>query len=259
MLAAAPAQAHVIELFGQLRFGGATGKGVAGDQEDQDFFARSAGPTYGGILGIEVLGVQAWVEHDQFTDFKSVDGTWTAFMLGTDITIGLDDDGPKNPAKLFANLGIGVGFGLGTGKQIEPPLDNAQISDKGFLIQGKAGIEYHFSDAVALGVQVPVTWGYMFKNNVPANESGNSYQSTSVMGLAYLPVQVRLELITRAEPAPARSRGFDGQARTKPSVRPSCYPRLERATKGSHTLGGGALISVERCAFLSLHLERRMV
>jgi hypothetical protein len=188
-LAAVPAQAHVLEFFGQLRFGASTGKGVGGDQQDQDFFARTHGPAYGGILGVEVFGVQAWVEHDQFTDFKGVDGTWTAVFLGADITIGLDDNGPKEPAILYANLGGGAGFGVGTGKQIEPPLDNGQISDKGFLLQAKAGLEYTISKAVQAGITVPVTWGFMVKNNVPANQSGNSYTSTSIMGLLYLQVK----------------------------------------------------------------------
>jgi hypothetical protein len=191
LLLARPADAHVFEIFGQVRAGGGGGKGLSGDQKDADFFNKASGASYGFLVGAEVFWIDAWIEHDQFTNFSEIDGTWTQFMLGADVMIPLGEPpSPKEKPKLYGNIGFGAGFGIGTGQQIMPPLDNAQISDKGFMAELKLGLEYQTSESVAIGLTMPVTYGYMFKNGVPANDLSNQYQSLHVLGLLY--VQLKL-------------------------------------------------------------------
>ena len=183
LLAAVPAHATLLEFHAGLHLGGATGTGVGGDQKDNDFFAGAKGGVYGGSVGLKVLFMDFTIEHDQLTDFSELKGTWTQFMLGPHLAFALSGPG----GKLYADLGFAAGFGVGTGQQIDPPLDNAQISDKGFMLELRAGVEYRISPVFGLGVSVPAAWGYMFKNDV-VNDTSNHYQTfrTMIVGTATL-------------------------------------------------------------------------
>ena len=48
-------------------------------------------------------------------------------------------------------------FGIGTGQQVVTPLDNAQLSDKAFLMEGRLGVGTHLSKVFDLGISVPVS------------------------------------------------------------------------------------------------------
>lgn len=193
--APAVASAKVFDLYAQIEGGGGSGAGVAGLAKDQDFFGSAQGGAYGAKLGVELLFTDVWVEHWQFTD-GSVVGTWTQFMLGGDIDFKLGDvvgeDGKPLTTGAFAELGLAIGYGLGTGKQVEPPLDNAELSDKGFIAQLSLGVDYRLNKVMSLGVAVPITYGYLFKtgNGVVANDEANQYQQLAATGLIY----VRLSL-----------------------------------------------------------------
>ena len=54
-------------------------------------------------------------------------------------------------------MGADLWFGLGTGAQVMPPLDNAQLTDKAFLAEGRFGFGKHLSKVFDLGVVVPVS------------------------------------------------------------------------------------------------------
>ncbi len=181
VLAAAPAAAGPFELHADLRVGAASGYGLGGDQKDNDFFDHTKGGAYGVLVGMRVLFFEASIEHDQFTDFSSVKGTWTELDAGIGIAIAVDDVLRGESNKLFVNVGLDLGAGFGTGRQISPPLDNAQISDKGVLLNAHIGIEYRVLPFLALAAEFPAGWGYMLKNDVPANLDGSSYTTFHFM------------------------------------------------------------------------------
>jgi len=181
-----PAFAKVLDLYAQAQGGGASGRGVAGAQKDSAFAEHAEGGALGGLVGVELFFVDAWVEHLQFVGGDGLVGTWTQLMVGLDMDLAIGDDPPPGQkAKTFFELGGAVGFGMGTGSQVEPPLDNSEISDKGFITELRAGLDYRLNDVLSLGASVPVTYGFLFKNDV-ANDVSNQYQQVSVAALVHL-------------------------------------------------------------------------
>ena len=57
-----------------------------------------------------------------------------------------------------------------------------------------AGVGTHLSDVFDLGLQVPVSWGYFFKNGNGAavNDASNHYQGIQAEGLVFLRVNLHL-------------------------------------------------------------------
>lgn len=183
---ASPAAADVFSLRAELHGGGGGGVGVAGGAKDHAFSTGARGGVYGALVGAEVLFIDAWVDHHQFND-GSLIGTWTQFMAGADVDIDLGTPTPLPGAKPgrvgrpkgYAEVGLGVGFGLGTGQQVMLPLDNAQVTDKAFLVEARFGAGYNLGPVLSIGFSVPVSYGYMFKSGpgVVANDDNNQYQA----------------------------------------------------------------------------------
>lgn len=95
----------------------------------------------------------------------------------------------------YLDIGFAAGFGVGTGQQVMPPLDNSQVTDKGFLGQVHLGLGYRLTRALSLGVRVPVQAAYLFKSGdgAAANDRGNQYVSVN----AALLLELRLSLSLR--------------------------------------------------------------
>jgi len=190
----APASADVLKLFGEVHGGGMFGWGLSGDQKDSAFFKESPHPTYGALIGAEFLFLDAWIQHHQFTDGNRL-ATWTQFGVGVHGTI---DTGDPKQAKAheggYFEFGLGGFFGVGTGQQVMPPLDNAQITDKAFLVEGRLGAGKHLGNIFDFGVTVPVSWGYFFKNGNGAavNDVSTHYRSIQIEALAVLRANIRL-------------------------------------------------------------------
>ncbi|HUH00934.1 MAG TPA: hypothetical protein VML75_03000 [Kofleriaceae bacterium] len=196
------ARADVLSLNATVQGGGAGGSGISGDAQDAAFHEGTApgghiGPAYGVMLGVEFLFIDGWVEHTQYRDGEGLTGTWTQFMAGVDIKVNVGEErgGRVEEGKrtgdayhsAYVEMGLGTGFGVGTGQQVMPPLDNAQVTDKGFLVQASFGLGYRLNRVISLGVRVPVQAGYMFKNGV-ANDEGNQYisaQAAVLLGLRF--------------------------------------------------------------------------
>ncbi|HMG55284.1 MAG TPA: hypothetical protein VK601_17425 [Kofleriaceae bacterium] len=193
---AAPASADVLKLFVEGNGGGAAGKGTSGEQriKDSAFFAQSPHLVYGAAVGVEFLFLDAEIQHHQFTDGSRLT-TWTQFGAGVHGTI---DTGDAKQQKAhdsgYVELGIGGWFGVGTGQQVMPPLDNAQITDKAFLIEGRIGAGKHLNSVFDIGVIVPVSWGYFFKNGngAAANDTSTHYQAVQGEALVVLRANIRL-------------------------------------------------------------------
>ena len=193
---AAPASADVLKLFVEAHGGGGAGKATGGDQVIQDsaFFSKAPHLAYGALIGAEFLFLDAWIQHHQFTDGNRL-ATWTQFGVGVHGTI---DTGDPKQAKAheggYFEFGLGGFFGVGTGQQVMPPLDNAQITDKAFLVEGRLGAGKHLGNIFDFGVIVPVSWGYFFKNGNGAavNDVSTHYRSIQIEALAVLRANIRL-------------------------------------------------------------------
>lgn len=200
---ATPAAADIFSARAELHGGGAGGVGTAGGGKDHAFSAGARGGTYGFLVGAEILFIDAWVEHHQYTD-GSLIGTWTQFMTGFDANFDLGQPalppgakpGAKRPrAKGYAEVGLALGYGLGTGQQVTLPLDNAQLTDKGFLVEARFGAGYNLGPLVSIGFTLPVSYGYMFKSGpgVVANDSSNQYQSLQAALMLNLRFKLKLK------------------------------------------------------------------
>ena len=197
--AAAPASADLLSLRLEAHGGGAGGAGVAGDQKDNAFQKGARGGAYGALVGVEVLFIDVWVQHHQFTDGALL-GTWTQFMTGMDVDVDLGappaEAGKKRgrPTGYF-EAGLGLGFGVGTGQQVELPLDNGELTDKGFLVEAKIGAGWNLGPLLSVGFVVPVSGGYYFKSGrgVVANDTGTHYQAIEAAFLVNFRAKLKLK------------------------------------------------------------------
>ena len=196
LVTAAPASADVLKLFIEADGGGAYGKGTSGNSviKDSAFFAKAPHLTYGGLIGAEFLFLGAWIQHHQFTDGDRI-ATWTQFGAGVHGQVDLGD-AKQQKAKEggFFEFGVGAWFGLGTGQQVNPPLDNAQITDKAFLLEARIGAGTHLSKVFDFGFAIPISWGYFLKNGngAVANDVSTHYQSIQGEALLFLRANIRL-------------------------------------------------------------------
>lgn len=186
LLWATPAAADVLTLHATAQGGGAGGTGIAGAAKDNAFHDGTTGGAYGAMVGVEFLFVDGWVEHLQYRGADGLLGTWTQFMTGLDLKLNFGEPMGGKLVKgkregdtynrAYAELGLAVGFGVGTGQQVDPPLDRSEVTDKGFLVQSSFMIGYRLNRVISLNARLPVQYGYLFKSG-DANDEGNQYQS----------------------------------------------------------------------------------
>src|ERR1051325_1103833 len=179
---AAPASADILfGLFAEGHLGGETGHATSGDQATKDsaFFAKVPGFLYGFQVGANILFINAWIQHDEFTDGDRI-ATWTQFGTGVRQRIGF--------AGLFAEVGGGVWYGFGTGQQASGTFDSGQITDKAVLLEGRIAAGKAVNRLLDVGLPVPFSWGYCWKSG------GGS----SILDTGYQSVQTELMLFARA-------------------------------------------------------------
>lgn len=190
---AAPASADVFKLYAEGQGGGMYGHGLAGDQQDDAFFAKSRGAGYGALVGGQFLIFDGHIKHNQYIKSGELT-TWTQFNAGVNFTVDTGSAADKKVHKGgYLEMGLFAGFGLGTGAQVDPPLDNSEITDKGFMLEGRFGAGKHLSKIFDIGVSVPMSWGYFFKsgNGAAANDESTQYQSMQINVLLVLRANIR--------------------------------------------------------------------
>jgi hypothetical protein len=191
---AAPASADTFKLFGELHGGGMWGEGTAGDQKDASFFGKSKGADYGALIGAELLFFDAWIQHHQFVNGDGLH-TWTQFGVGVHFTNDLGTAEERKAGKgSYIEFAGGLWFGLGTGAQVMPPLDNAQITDKALIGEGRFGFGKHLDKVFDFGVVIPVSYGYFLKsgNGAAANDLSTHYRGVEAEALLALRANIRL-------------------------------------------------------------------
>lgn len=189
-LAPAAASAEIFKLYGELGGGGAYGKGLAGTLKDDAFFKKANGGAAGVLIGARVLILDTNIRHMQFINGGETE-TWTQFSAG--LNVGMDTGSAEDKKAYksgYFEMGAGIGFGVGTGAQVMPPLDASEVTDKAFMLDGRLGFGKHLSKIFDLGVVVPVSWGYFFKSGA-ANDVNNHYQGVQVQGLLVLRANIR--------------------------------------------------------------------
>lgn len=195
---AAPARADLASLYADIHGGVAGGKRVKGDAGVDAFHAGARGAVLGALVGVEVLFIDAWLQHDQYVDGEGVAGTWTQLMTGVDLQLDLgapavaagpppaDGGASTGTAPGYLEVGGAIGFAVGTGQQVDPPLDNAEVTDKGFVAQVAFGAGLRLTDVVSLGVAVPLQWAYLYKNGADVVAEDSFYSESSYAVLATL-------------------------------------------------------------------------
>ncbi len=192
LAAPAAASADVLKLYGEAAGGGMFGTGLAGVYKDDSFFGNAKGGAYGVSVGARFLILDGNIKHHQFVNGDGLK-TWTQFTAG--LAFGMDtgsDEDKKAGKGGYFEMGAGIGFGVGTGAQVDPPLDNSEVTDKGFMLEGKLGFGKHLSNIFDIGVSVPVSWGYFFKSGGGANNMDNQYQGVQVEALLVLRANIKI-------------------------------------------------------------------
>ncbi|HEY4057566.1 MAG TPA: hypothetical protein VGM39_13200 [Kofleriaceae bacterium] len=214
--ATAPAaHANIFKVYGEADLGAKFGKGTGGDLVNNNTdhfdaaFYENAGPlTYGATVGARFLFVDVHINHQQFHSFSGGDGdgstqptpttsTWTDFAAGIDFELPFGSqtkEDKDNGRGTFIEVGAFLAYGVGTGAQVRPPLDNAQLSDHGFTGTAKLGFGKHLNTIFDYGVEVPVSYGYYFKKGTDkfVNDLSTHYQSAQVEILAYFRANLRI-------------------------------------------------------------------
>lgn len=198
------ARADVLSLRVEGHLGGAGGTGLGGGAAASDaaFFKGATGATWGFLVALEALFVEGWVEHHQYADQEDFLGTWTQFMVGLDLDVEKTRPAPKgadgkptgSPKRTgYFEFGIGAGFGVGTGQQVDPPLDASEVTDRGFLVEGKLGAGMYVGNGLlGIGVSLPVQAGYFFKSGF-ANDEENQYYGAQAALLLVVRGKIKLK------------------------------------------------------------------
>jgi hypothetical protein len=162
-LAARPAEARLIDLHGGVIGGGLTGWGETSNTPD--FFKRRQGPGAGVEVGVKLLVFDVSASFVQLFNSSGTAGTLTQFLAGVNIDVpvgndkfqeGVERGRSRNIIRPIANLG----FAVGTPEPVHPPLDNAQISAKGFVSYVGLGYEHFLNEFFGVGAQA--NFGYHY-------------------------------------------------------------------------------------------------
>ena len=182
--AATRADARIFDLRAGVRGGGMDGWGSS--TVTPDFFNHTAGPAAGFELGARLLIFDVSANFLQVFDSSGRVGTLTQFLAGVVIDVPVGQAKlPNGKSQDFFRPGIVGGVGLGTAGPVHPPLNNAQVSDKGAVTQVELGYEHFLNPFLGIGVEGDLGWHYFLGGEV-INSSQNHSSGPHLIGLATL-------------------------------------------------------------------------
>jgi len=191
-LAARPAEARLVDLRAGARAGGVTGWGET--SSTPDFFDRRKGVGPGVEVGVRLLVLDLSANFTQFIDGNGRAGTLTQLLFGINIDIpvgniyfqrGVEKGHSRNIVRPILDFGVAAG----TPEPVHPPLDNAQISDKGIVSYLGANYEFFLNEFVGVGAQADYGYHYFVgggKSMTAANQTHSSgYQLDAFATLTF--------------------------------------------------------------------------
>lgn len=200
---------EMLDLYGSLKTGWVGGGGSA---DQLDYFDLERGPALGLELGAEILFIDVMVNATRMFDQRANEeagvkgggsGTLFQFLLGIDGDFAID--GLERPST-FLRLGLNGGLGLGLHRDVRPPLDNSQVSAKGFMGNAVVALDHHLNRFFVVGVEASPGYHYFLPGGASPNQGINDADNQShgfhFMGLAF--VQVHLAPLTWGEKRSAR-------------------------------------------------------
>lgn len=178
IFAARPAEARLLDLRAGVRAGGLTGWGTTSNTPD--FFERRRGPGAGFEVGARLLVFDFSVNFTQLFDGSGRNGTFTQALVGIAIDVPVGNQyfargslGAGQSQNIIRPI-VGAGFGFGTPEAIHAPIDNAQLSDKGFVSRAGVGYEHFLNPFIGVGAQVDFGYHYFVgggQSMLAANET----------------------------------------------------------------------------------------
>lgn len=219
LLEAAPSEAKVLDLYASLKGGWVTGGGSNSLAANAaDYFELERGPALGFEVGAEILFLDLMINGTRMFDPRSTDeagvqegsgGTFFQFLLGIDGDFALD--GGAVPST-FLRVGGNAGVGLGLHREVRAPLDDSQVSDKGFVFNGVLALDQHLSRFFVVGLEVQPGYHIFFPGGAKQEQgvSGDDHsRGFHFMTLAF--VQFHLDPVSwfaarPAEPKPSKPR-----------------------------------------------------
>jgi hypothetical protein len=173
LVAPRPAEARIMDLHAGVDAGGIVGWGATSNTPD--FFQHTRGGGLGFNLGFKFLIFDASASFIQVLNGSGTVGTLTQFLVGMefDIPVGREklSDGK---ARNILRPGLHAGLGFGTPGPVDPPLDNDQVSDKGFVSHLKVAYEYFLNPFMGVGGTGLVGYHYFLGGQVVTNSQDHS-------------------------------------------------------------------------------------
>jgi hypothetical protein len=176
LLAAPPAEARLIDLYAGATAGGMAGWGTT--PHTPDFFDTTRGGGVGFNLGLKLLVFDFSTNFFQTFNGSGAAGTLIQFLLGTEIDIPIGKDKlPDGQSQNVLEPEIAGGFGFGTPGPVSPPLNDSQVSAKGFVANATLGYEYFYNPFVAIGAKGTFGYHYFFDGDVVNSSNVQDHSS----------------------------------------------------------------------------------
>jgi len=181
-LAATPAQARLVDLYGGATAGGVTGWGTTANTPD--FFDSTRGAGLGVDVGVKLLFIDVSATFLQVLNGSGTSGTFIQLLLGGEVDVPLGPVRlPDGEPQSLLKPKLAVGFAFGTPGPVNPPLTDEQVSAKGVVADAILGYEYFIDPFVAVGAEATFGTHYLFGGDVVNSSQGHS-TGYHLLGLA---------------------------------------------------------------------------
>jgi hypothetical protein len=164
-------QADYIGLGSGERLGGNNAAG-----SNSDFFYRNRGGLTGVKAGVDVLFLEGFIDFKQGFGSDGWHSAWVGFMAGIKLAFDINLVG-ENTVYVAAD----VGFGFGTAGAFDPPLSNANVSQKGPVGVGRIGLDHKLNRFFSLGVEFDMGYHFLLLSGAAVESASDKF----VHGLHY--------------------------------------------------------------------------